>query len=108
MRFTLPIIALFTIAAPVAAANQDADITVPVRVSFADIDVTSAAGRSLLEQRIEAKVRKACTIEAHSRFAYGRAIVDQKCVADARAQVMEAVSQVAAKQARGGRQLSAN
>ena len=108
MRLALPFIALATAAAPLAAATQDGDVTVPVRVSFEDIDLTSAEGRALLEDRIDAKLRKACTVTTSSRYTYGRSIVDEKCVADARAQAMQAVAEVAAKVARGGRQASAN
>lgn len=108
MRFALSLVALATVATPVAAEVSSSDTTtVPVRISYADIDVTSAEGRAVLEQRFEAKLRKACTIE-NTRYVYGRKIVDQKCVADARAQAMEAVQQVAAREARGSRQASAN
>ncbi|MEL7188456.1 MAG: UrcA family protein [Pseudomonadota bacterium] len=106
MRLTLPLIALAALAAPVAA--NDTVVVEEVRVSFADVDITSAAGRAELEERLEAKLRKACTIDSNSRYGYGRKIVDQKCFSDARADAMEAITQVAAREARGGRQASAN
>ncbi len=105
MRFSLPFIALAAISTPIAA---QADTTVPVRVTFADIDVTSSAGRSTLEARVEAKLIEACTIEENSRYTYGRSIVDQKCVSDGRTQAMEAIAKVAANQERVSRQASAN
>ncbi|WP_197409546.1 UrcA family protein [Erythrobacter sp. YT30] len=108
MRFTLPLIALAAAAAPVAAATPADTTTVPVRVSYADIDVSTAEGRKALEERIESKLREACTIVDSSRFAYGRPVLDDKCFNDARAEAMQAVAQVAANAARGGRQASAN
>lgn len=108
MRFTLPIIALAAAAAPLAAATPADTTTVPVRVSYADIDVNTAEGRKALEERIETKLREACTIVDSSRFAYGRSVIDDKCLSDARAEAMQAIARVAANEARGGRQASAN
>ncbi|TWJ08906.1 UrcA family protein [Altererythrobacter ishigakiensis] len=51
--------ALTLIAAP-AAANAD---TVEVRVSVADLDLNTAAGRAALEERVERQARKACKVE---------------------------------------------
>lgn len=103
MRFTLPLIALAAIAAPVAA-----DDSVTVRIAYDDVDVTTTEGRSALEARIDAKLRKACTIEAAGRYTYGRPAVDGKCVADARAVALAEVERVASAQARNGRAVAAN
>lgn len=107
MRFTLPLIALAAIAAPAFAAPAGEE-TVTVRIAYGDVDVTSAEGRAALEARIEAKLRKACTVEAASRYAYGRTAIDNKCVADARVAALAEVERVAALEARGGRAVAAN
>ncbi|GMN03501.1 UrcA family protein [Erythrobacter sp. MTPC3] len=108
MRFSLPIIALAAIAAPAAATPQSGDVTVPVRIAFADIDVTSNEGRAVLEQRIETKIEAACTVERNSRYSFGRDVVDQTCVKNARAEAFAAVERVAAAKSRGGREIAAN
>lgn len=107
MRFTLPLIALAAIAAPVAAAPA-ADETVTVRIAFGDVDVTTTEGRAAIEARIDAKLRKACTIETAARYSYGRPAVDSKCVADARAVALAEVERVASAEARNGRAVAAN
>ena len=79
-----------------------------MRIDYADIDLTSAEGRAVLEQRINAQLEKACTIETSSRYGFGRDIVDQACIADARAEALAAVERVAANEARSGREVAAN
>jgi UrcA family protein len=108
MRFILPIIALAAIAAPLAAAPHGGDEIVTVRIDYADIDLASAEGRAALEARIDAKLREACTMENNSRYSFGRTIVDQKCVAEARTIALAEVAQVAAREARIGREMAAN
>ena len=108
MRFTLPIIALAALASPLAAAPQASEETVTVRISYADIDLSKAEDRAALEARIEAKLRKACTLDGTARYAYGRAIVDEKCLADARSAALAEVDQAVAAKTRGGRELAAN
>ena len=103
MRFTLPLIALAALAAPAVAEE-----TVTVRVDYADVDVTTAEGRAALEARIDAKLRKACTIESAARYTYGRPAVDSKCVTEARAAALAEVERVASLQARNGRSVAAN
>ena len=100
MRFILPLIALAA-AAPLAAE------TVAVRVAYGDVDVTSAEGRAALEARIDAKLRQACALKA-ARYTFGRTIVDEKCVADARVAALAEVERVAAAEARAGRAIAAN
>lgn len=107
MRFALPLIALAAVAAPAIAAPA-VDETVTVRVAYGDVDVTSAAGRAAIEARIEASVRKACTLQGASRYAYGRTVIDDKCVADARVAALAEVERVAAADARSGRSVAAN
>lgn len=102
MRFILPLIALAAVAAPAAAE------TVTVRIAYGDVDVTSAEGRAALETRINAQLRKACTTEAAGRFAFGRTVVDSKCVAEARTVALAEVERVAAAEARNGRAFAAN
>lgn len=107
MRFTLPLIALAAIAAPAVAAPA-AEETVTVRIAYDDVDVTSAEGRAALEARIDAKLRKACTVETASRYTNGRSTIDGKCVADARVAALAEVERVAAVEARNGRAVAAN
>ncbi|MEM8724989.1 MAG: UrcA family protein [Pseudomonadota bacterium] len=108
MRLTLPILALAAVAAPVAASSQPVEETVTVAIAYGDIDLATAEGRAKLEQRVEARLREACTIETNSRYGYGRDIVDQKCVNDARSAALAEAERLAAAQARGGRQVAAN
>jgi UrcA family protein len=107
MRFTLPLLALAGIAAPAVAAPAAED-TVTVRVAYGDVDVTTAEGRAAIEARIEAKLRKACTVEGAGRYTYGRAVVDSQCVAEGRAAAMAEVERVASLQSRSGRSVAAN
>ncbi|NJO13760.1 MAG: UrcA family protein [Rhizobiales bacterium] len=107
MRFVLPLIALTAIAAPAVAAPAGDDM-VTVRVAYGDVDVTTAEGRAAIEARINAKVRKACTVEAAARYSYGRSVIDEKCVGDARVAALAEVERVAAVEARSGRAVAAN
>lgn len=102
MRFILPLLAIAAIAAPAAAE------TVTVRIAYGDVDVTSAEGRAALESRINAKLRQACTTAPASRYAFGRNLVDSKCVAEARTAALAEVERVAAAEARTGRAVAAN
>ncbi len=108
MRFTLPLIALAAIAAPVAAAPQASEEIITVAIAYADIDLTTAEGRAQLEQRVEARLREACTTESSSRYNYGRPTLDAKCVSDARAAALAEVERLAAAETRSGREVSAN
>jgi UrcA family protein len=108
MRFTLSLIALATIAAPVAAAPLDGEEIVTVRVAYGDLDVTSAEGRAALEARIEAKLRKACTVEGIARYSNGRSTRDAACLTEARTAALAEVERVAAATARSGRTVAAN
>lgn len=102
MRFILPLIALAAVTAPVAAE------TVTLRVAYGDVDVTSTEGRAALEARIDAKLRQACKLEGAGRYTYGRTLVDEKCVAEARVAARAEVERVAAAEARRGRAIAAN
>lgn len=101
MRFILPLIALAA-AAPLAAE------TVTLRVAYGDVDVTSAEGRAAIEARIDAKLRQACKLDGTARYTFGRTMVDEKCVADARVAALAEVERVAAAEARNGRAVAAN
>lgn len=103
MRFTLPLIALAALAAP-AAAEQ----VVTVKIGYGDVDVTTAEGRATLEARIDSQLRQACKSEGAWRYAYGRTLVDDKCVAEARVAARAEVERVAAAEARRGRAVAAN
>lgn len=103
MRFILPLIALAAIAAPAAAEN-----VVTVKISYGDVDVTTAEGRAALEARIDARLKKACTPEAHSRYTFGRYAVDNKCLTDARNAAFAEVEKVIAMRQRSGREVAAN
>lgn len=107
MRFTLPLIALAAIAAPVAAAPA-AEETVTVRIAYGDVDVTTTEGRAAIEARIDAQLRKACAIENAARYSYGRPAVDSKCVTDARTAALAEVERVASAESRNGRAVAAN
>jgi UrcA family protein len=107
MRFTLPLITLAIAAAPAVAAPT-ADDTVTVRIAYGDVDVTSAEGRATIEARIDAKARKACTVATPARYTHGRAMIDDKCVAEARTAALVEVERVAAAEARAGRAVAAN
>ena len=108
MRFVLPTLALAAVAAPALAAPQTNEETVSVRIDVADIDLATSEGRAELEARIDAKLRKACTIESAARYTYGRDVIDQKCVADARATALAQAERVASARARSSGQASAN
>lgn len=102
MRFTLPLIALAALAAPVAAE------TVIVRVGYGDVDVATAEGRAALEARIEARLKKACANEGAARYTLGRTVVDQACLTEARAAAKAEIERVAALETRAGRSVAAN
>lgn len=108
MRFTLSLIALAAFATSVAAAPGVGESTVTVQISFADIDLSKAEGRAVLEARIESKLREACTLDNASRYSYGGAIVDEKCLANARAMALAEVEQAIAANTRRGGELAAN
>lgn len=108
MRFALPLFALAALAAPAFAAPSAGEQIVTVRIAYGDVDVTSPDGRAALEARIDAKLRKACTIETSSRYTHGRSTLDDKCVADARTVALAEVVRVAAAEAQGGRVVAAN
>jgi UrcA family protein len=107
MRLLLSALAL-VVTAPLAAATGAGEQTVTVRVSYADIDLSNAEGRAALEARVDAKLREACTLEANSRYGYGRDIVDQKCVTEARTVALAEVERIAAAERRAGGQVAAN
>lgn len=108
MRLLLSTLALTAaVTAPVAAAPAGEE-TVTVRVEIADIDLATTEGRAALEARVDAKLRAACTVESNSRYSYGRDIVDQKCVADARTEALAQAGRIAASRTRGGREVAAN
>lgn len=110
MRFVLtaPVlaIALAAAATPAALAADNGEETVTVRVDIADLDLASADDRAALEARVDAQLRDACTTS--SRYTYGRAIVDEKCLADARSEVIAQVERIAVSEARAGGAVSAN
>ena len=110
MRFVLTApalaLALATTAAPAAFAADVAEETVTVRVDIADLDLASAADRAALEARVEARLREACTTS--SRYSFGRDIVDEKCIADARSEALAQVERIAARDARSAGAVSAN
>ena len=108
MRFVLPLIALAAVATPVLAAPQADVQTVTVRMAYGDVDVTSAEGRAALEARIDAKLRKACTVEGIARYSSGRSVRDESCITEARAAALAEVERVAAAEARSGRAVAAN
>ncbi len=108
MRFAFSLLALAAVAAPISAASPVADEVVTVRIAFGDIDLSTAEGRTKFEQRVDAQLRKACTIESNSRYGYGRDIVDEKCISDARTVAMAQAERIATSRSRAGGQVAAN
>jgi UrcA family protein len=104
MRFTLPLIALVAVATPALATEEVVD----VRISYADLDVTSEAGRAAFESRVAAKLRKVCATEGVSRYNFNRTTRDEACVADGLAAAKIEVERVAAAEQRRGREVAAN
>lgn len=107
MRFVLPLIALAVVAAPAIAAPV-AQGTTTVRIAYDDVDLTTAEGRAALEARIDAKLRKACTADASMRYTFGRSVLDETCVADAKVVAMAELERVVALETRRGRAVAAN
>jgi len=109
MRLVLPLIALAAVAAPaVAAPAIERTVDVPVRIAYGDLDITSAEGRAVLEARIDAELRKACSAEGNGKLAYGLSTVDPLCVAKARNVALAQVERAVAAQTRSGRAVAAN
>ena len=76
--FTSAAAALALVATP-AAANTE---IVEIRVSVADLDLNSAAGRTMLEERVAREARKVCkTVSALDRAPEK---TDWACVEDAK------------------------
>ena len=82
--------------------------TVTVRVGYDDVDVTTTEGLAALEARIDAKLRKACTVDSAARYTYGRPAVASKGVTEARAAALAEVERIASLQTRNGRSVAAN
>lgn len=106
MRFALPLLALAALAVPAGA--ETGEETVTVRIALADIDLSTQAGRAALDQRIEARITEACTIESRARYALGRRIVDETCVAEARVEASAKAERLAAEASRSNGAVSAN
>lgn len=104
MRFLLPLIALAAVAAPAVAADD----VVTVRIAYGDVDVTTPEGRAAIEARIDARLRKACTLESTARYTSGRTVVDGKCVTEARAAALAEVERVAMRDGRSAGTVAAN
>lgn len=107
MRFTIPALVLAALAVPAVAQSADEEV-VSVKIEIADADLSTEQGRAVVEQRIEASIRAACKTEAGSRYRYGRKVVDESCVADARAEALAEIERMAANDARGGGAVAAN
>lgn len=82
---------LFVAVSPAAAQPQARSIA----VSYADLDLASAAGRTTLENRIGNAAKRVCGVE-HS-VDLSRRLAEQRCVADARSRSMTTVTQMAAR-----------
>lgn len=111
MRLALPFIALATLpafgAAPAAAAPQADEAVVTVRIAYDDLDLAKAEDRAKLEQRVEAQLRRACTLPSRPSYVVGP-LVDDKCVEEARTVALAEVERIAAAEARRGREIAAN
>lgn len=107
MRFTIPLIALAAIAAPLnAAVPAPAEEVVDVRIDVTGLDLSSASGREAAEALIEAELRAACTVDSASP--YRLQTVDTRCVEAARADAMAQVERMIASASRAGSELAAN
>ncbi len=97
MRTLLPLAILAgALAVPAAAAGPLSEEKVTeVRINLDAFDLTSDADRAVLEQRIDAQLRKACTAQA--AFPYGGKTerLDEKCFTDARREAMAQVEAAA-------------
>jgi len=109
MRFTLSTAALaLALIVPVTAATAAGEETVTVRVDLADIDLSSSEGREAAEARLNDELRAACTIKANPRYSFGRDVVDQKCLSDARNSALTQVERIVASETRSGGAVAAN
>ncbi|MEM1052599.1 MAG: UrcA family protein [Pseudomonadota bacterium] len=93
MRFFLPVFAL-TAALASPALAQVSDDLVSFRVDIGDLDLSSPQGRAELETRVEAEARIACTRDIDARYTFGRDLIDQRCVAEARDAAMAEVERL--------------
>ncbi|MEQ8411808.1 MAG: UrcA family protein [Erythrobacter sp.] len=107
MRLALPLIALAALAAPAVAAPQGTNDVVTVRIAYDDLDLAKAKDRAVLEQRVDAQLRRACTLPSRPAYVVGP-LVDEKCVDEARTVALAEVERVAAAEARRGREVAAN
>ena len=105
-NFLSALAAIAAVASPTAAIAQDATVT--VRISLADLDLSTSEGRAAAEARLDAKLRDACTSQTKARYRYGRDIVDEACFADARSAALAQVERIAADNQRIGREVAAN
>jgi len=106
MRIASFALVLAAIAAPAAALPGDETVT--VRIDYADLDLSRAEARATLEQRVEAKIRDACTIETRSRYSRDRSPVDEQCVVEARQSAMTKVDRAIAAISRSAGTIAAN
>ena len=97
MRNLLPLaIIAGALAAPATAAGPLVEEKVTeVRIDLEAYDLSSDADRAVLERRINAQLRKACTSQA--AFPYGGKTdrLDEKCFTDARREAMAQVEAAA-------------
>lgn len=108
MRYVLPLLALAAAAMPAIATANPGDRVVTVRVAYTPAEIASAEGRVALLQRIEAKLREACRVEALGRYGQTRNVTDEVCVADARAVAAAEIEQAFAAETRKARTFAAN
>ncbi|MEP3422329.1 MAG: UrcA family protein [Erythrobacter sp.] len=109
MRKTLTAAAIaLALIVPTTAASASNAQTVTVRVDVGNFDLSSSEGREAAEAHVNAKLVEACTVETRLRYNFGRNVVDQKCLADARSAARAQVERVAANDARASGAIAAN
>lgn len=71
-------------------------------VTFADLDLTTSQGRSILEKRLEVAAREACEGNFTTTGTILPSAVQKKCISQARRQSREQLAQILGRAGLGG------
>ena len=103
MKNTITFFAMSAFAlAPASALALPGERSETVDVRFADLDLSSDAGRATLDRRIEAAARKACRVGSSQTGTRISALEAKRCVARATNQVRNQIAAVEEQQRMGG------
>ena len=106
MKTPTRIIALATASISLAFASSPAlagtDAAPTQTVSTAGLDLSTAEGQLMLEQRIDRAARQVCQVNRAQTGTRIRSFEAQKCLAKARASAQRQVASIVADQQRGG------